>query len=384
MGTSKRLTQQMPTMLDWAGDDIFPYPLPRDLPPLDAVSRYSATRSAPAALVVKLVEAALPSPSPGQGRGSGKHVVWDAFGGAGADAIAMMVSGLFGQVNVSEIHADRARSAHRRLSAYHAKSASLSHHAKSAFSSSSSRTPPTGFTVRIEDSLTVLTQRASHADVVYMDPPWGGPGYRKRHDVLIQLAAPQPPPPKEEAQAQAQARDTQPQPFDEAAPSPLEAQPSPLEAQPSPLEAQPSPLEAQARSRDPQPLEAQARSRDPQPLEAQARSRDPQPLEAQARSRDPQARSRDRPFGFWVQRALAHTRVVIAKLPFNYAYAQDPSVVLGAAAIVHVVRAGRDVPVFVVVVHARVDPTERAALQKRVARLHGLQNGEYTLRTKLF
>jgi 16S rRNA G966 N2-methylase RsmD len=242
---------------------------PRDLPPMDEVAGCSATRSQAAALTMALVAAAL-----GDGDGDRPRAAWDAFGGAGADAIALMLSGVVRNVVVSEVHAPRAQAIWQRMTAY----------ARLA----GSRSPPlaaSAFEVHVEDSTHAIGARAAAADVVFMDPPWGGPAYRGAYEVAIQVGC--------------------------------------------------------------------------RPLGHWV-------AEAKATHRQAQAQQ---------QQQQQQQRIVVCKLPYNYAHARDAQVAEGAAAIVRITRSGRADPVFDLVVHA----TDAAAARRRIQTLHGLTNAPYVM-----
>ena len=127
------------------------------LPRLDEVSRFSATRCHASALIAELLKMHVRASA---------STVWDAFGGAGADAIMFMLAG-FKHVHVTECDASRARAIHKRLSVY-AADRSLSPHC---------------FSVEHGDS----TRETREADVIFLDPPWGGPSYKKHEGVVLRL-----------------------------------------------------------------------------------------------------------------------------------------------------------------------------------------------------
>lgn len=130
------------------------------LPEFDKVSRYSATRCHAAHLIVRVIKAYA---------GSKVGTMLDAFGGSGSDAAAFLMSGVARRIDVTEIDAGRADAIEARLSAY-AEDAGLPR--------SSFRVLNRGF-----EGLA----RSSY-DVVFMDPPWGGPEYRTMAAVTITVA----------------------------------------------------------------------------------------------------------------------------------------------------------------------------------------------------
>ena len=122
------------------------------LPPLDIVSKYSATPCHAARLVMHIVaNSAAETPS--------RLTVWDAFGGSGADAIAFLMTG-YRRVDVYELDRARAHAISQRLKSYF--DASL-------------------YTVTTDNSMTV--GKLKKYDVVYADPPWGGPSYKNKSHV---------------------------------------------------------------------------------------------------------------------------------------------------------------------------------------------------------
>ena len=126
---------------------------------LDDVAWYSATRCHAAQSVIKLIAGWC-------GDAYRSSSVWDAFGGSGADAIAFLLSGMR-HVTVTELDPGRAASAMQRLSAY-AKDAGL---------------PASRVQLVVGNSV----EKMHEADIVYADPPWGGPAYKGQQKIVIRL-----------------------------------------------------------------------------------------------------------------------------------------------------------------------------------------------------
>jgi RNA cap guanine-N2 methyltransferase len=132
----------------------------RHLPQLDDIAWYSATRCDAAKLVVRRIADYCCPPSSARSTWA-NTTVWDAFGGSGADAIAFLLSGVK-RVTVTELEPSRADAILQRLQAYNVESRS--------------RVITGDSTLQMED-----------ADIVYVDPPWGGPGYKLHAAVKIRL-----------------------------------------------------------------------------------------------------------------------------------------------------------------------------------------------------
>ena len=129
------------------------------VPRLDSVSMYSATRCDAAKLIVQLVSMWCGDAYP-------DATIWDAFGGSGSDAIAFLLSGAR-HVTATELHVQRALAMRQRVRAY----------------MQDAGIPASRARIFVGDSLECMQV----ADVIYMDPPWGGPDYKTHEAVTIQL-----------------------------------------------------------------------------------------------------------------------------------------------------------------------------------------------------
>ena len=132
--------------------------LAKDVPRFDKVSWYSATRCNATKLILSIIGEHSSTPK----------TVWDAFGGSGADAIAFLLHG-FAKVAVTELDPTRARSARQRIVAY-ARDAEI---------------PVSRLTLTVGDS--TAEKNMHDADIVYADPPWGGPLYKNQDVIKIKL-----------------------------------------------------------------------------------------------------------------------------------------------------------------------------------------------------
>lgn len=147
----------------------------RKLPKFDEVSGYSATRCNAANVIISLVRTLIgPAGATGPTGPTGDLRAWDAFGGAGADAIAMLLSGLFSHVHVTEMDSERAKAIRKRMAAY-ALDARISN----------------SFSVSVSDctnDMCVKEGAKPNYDLVFLDPPWGGPGYKNSSGVKIEIS----------------------------------------------------------------------------------------------------------------------------------------------------------------------------------------------------
>ena len=132
---------------------------------LDSIAKYSATPCPASQLIAQLVHMHL---------GKQGFSVLDMFGGGGMDAITFLLSGA-APVHVIEKHAERAENLAGNIRAFvadgqvRAQDVNVWNADSVAF---------------LRDS-EELTGSLRSYDVVYMDPPWGGPDYKKKRSVDI-------------------------------------------------------------------------------------------------------------------------------------------------------------------------------------------------------
>jgi 16S rRNA G966 N2-methylase RsmD len=132
---------------------------------LDSIARYSVTPCSASQLIAQLVQMHI---------GKQGFSVLDMFGGGGMDAITFLLSGA-APVHVIEKHAERAENLVGNIQAFVADGQARAQDVDVWNADS---------VAFLQDSEELAGSLGSY-DVVYVDPPWGGPDYKKNRSIDI-------------------------------------------------------------------------------------------------------------------------------------------------------------------------------------------------------